>query len=232
MALPSGQLFDFLGFSVDGFSGGCWKFGYEILGDNFFRWDFLVWFWTMSQQRRDVMNIWYRMMYSHYHLGFCNNRLITSPYVSIYQNPVNIRLKVSIWDLGINGILVAGLCWFVGSCGDAYLMKQYLMKQNHKVRGFQHVRTKWSLGVTWKKAHFCHSKKVRPHQLDNVAGVVQSPSEMPVPTYVPSPTSPRDADVGTTAPTAVATQLAPTASEPTMLEYAQVGLLQRQWLIW
>eukprot|EP00434_Breviolum_minutum_P018323 symbB.v1.2.016167.t1/scaffold1226.1/size132380/3 len=53
------------------------------------------------------------------------------------------------------------------------------------------------------------------------SGVVQSPSEMPVPTYVPSPTSPRDADVGTTAPTAVATQLAPTASEPTMLEYAQ-----------
>lgn len=31
-----------------------------------------------------------------------------------------------------------------------------------------------------------------PHQLDNVAGVVQSPSEMPVPTYVPSPTSPRE----------------------------------------
>lgn len=79
--------------------------------------------------------------------------------------------------------------------------------------------------------------------------MVQSPSEMPVPTYVPSPTSPRevgslfggcepaappvsgwlfqDADVAT-APTAVATQLAPTASEPTMLEYAQVGLLQRQ----
>lgn len=37
----------------------------------------------------------------------------------------------------------------------------------------------------------------------------------------------KDADVAT-APTAVATQLAPTASEPTMLEYAQVGLLQRQ----
>eukprot|EP00435_Cladocopium_sp_Y103_P030399 s1210_g7.t1 len=51
------------------------------------------------------------------------------------------------------------------------------------------------------------------------SGVVQSPSELPVPTYLPSPTSPREEPEGTaTAPTMVATVPVPTASDPTLLQ--------------
>lgn len=113
MAIPSGHPFDFrsMAFQVDVESSAMRSSAITSSGEIFWVW-FLDHESAMTWRNEYIyiyyMNTWHRMMYSHYHLGFCKNRLITSPYVSIYQNPVNIRLKVSIWDLGINGILVAG----------------------------------------------------------------------------------------------------------------------------
>lgn len=94
------------------------------------------------------------MMYSHYHLGFCNNRLITSPYVSIYQtlwtfawkSPFGILASMGSW------LLAMLVRWFMRWCVPHETVPHETESQSQR---FPTCRDKMKFG--------CYNKNVTTH---------------------------------------------------------------------
>lgn len=222
---------------------------------------FWVWFWTMSQQWRDgneYIYIWIHGIEWCTHITTSVSAIIgLSPapmfhYVSIYQtlwtfawkSPFGILASMGSW------LLAMLVRWFMRWCVPHETVPHETESQSQR---FPTCTDKVKFGCYLKKGSSlplekskttsarqrCRSGTITFRDASaylcpftnfttrgGTSGGGCEPAAPPVSGWLF-----QDADVAT-APTAVATQLAPTASEPTMLEYAQVGLLQRQWLIW
>ena len=101
-----------------------------------------------------------------------------------WKSPFGILASMGSW------LLAMLVRWFMRWCVPHETESRETESQSQR---FPTCRDKMKFGCYLKKGSSLPLKKVRPTSASaHVAGVVQSPSEMPVPTYVPSPTSPRE----------------------------------------
>lgn len=94
-------------------------------------------------------------MYSHYHLGFCNSRLITSPFVSIHKtlwtfawkSPFGILASMGSW------LLAMLVRWFMRWC-----VPHETESQSQRFPTFRHLGQNEAWVLQW-----CYNKNVTKH---------------------------------------------------------------------